>query len=137
MKGNYVSLDVAKREYCLTHQIVDKSTIDQIALRHIGRNENNEYVFSVKAPFKGRVVDSIWALERRNGRTVMGKREISLPKSERNPDKPMVVRLFNNLTGLQMREADIAKVVLKDDVVDVIFHPDSMTFENYLTIKRI
>ena len=137
MNGKYVSLDTAKQEYCQSHHLFDKETIKQVSLRCIGRNEKNDYVFSVKAPFKGKLVDTIWAFERRDGRTVLGKREFSFPRAERNPDKYMVVNHFRNIMGLPMSEADIAKVVLKDDTIDVIFHPDSMTFENYLTIKRI
>lgn len=137
MNGNYISLDVAKEEYCMHHQLVDRREIDQVSLRCIGRNENHEYVFSVKSPFKGRLVDSIWNLERHDGTRVMGLQELTLPRSERQPTKHAVCYRFRQVTGLPMQESDIGKLVIKEDTIEVIFHPDSMTFKNYLNIKRI
>ncbi|EBV8434192.1 hypothetical protein NFI00_000057 [Salmonella enterica] len=137
MNGNHISLDVAKQEYCARHQLFDKASIEQVSLRCIGRNEDHEYVFSVKSPFKGVLVDSIWNLERHDGSTVLGRQEFAFPRSERQPTKHMVCQHFRRVTGIAMQEADISKLVIKEDRIDVIFHPDSMTFKNYLTIKRI
>lgn len=137
MNGNYVSLPLAKKEYCLRHGLFEQQDIDLVSMRLVGRNDNNEYVFAVKAPLNGSLVDSLWGLERHNGRTVMGVREISFPHAEHLVNKAMVCHHFTQITGIVMRENDIGKVIMNDTTVDVFFHPDSMTFESYLTIKRI
>lgn len=137
MNGNYVSLDIAKQEYCQRHQLVSKQDIDQVSLRYIGRNDNREYVFSVSAPFKGIQVNSIWGFERYTGEDITGRQVLGISREELTLTKYDICEFIRQRTGRIMTVHDIAKLVLNHDTIDVIFHPDSMTFKNSLTIKRI
>ena len=137
MKDQQVSLTLAKQEYCILNGIYNAKEKEQVQLTYIGRNGDNNCVFSVSRLFHDKPCRTIWIMERIDLSYLSTFKKLVIPKSIIQPTKSVVTRAVKTLSKLSLSNKDISTIIVDKNSVTVVISPNSMCFKNKFSLNRI